>query len=291
VRESSDTSLLEAHGFETVVGSLSDEASLRRAVAGTDTVLHLAAATRVLDADTFHRVNAEGTERLLAAMAAEGGGARLVYLSSMAAVGPARNGKPVHPGDAPRPLTAYGRSKLAGERVVRDRWPNAAILRPPAVYGPGDRDLLTFFRLARFGILPVAGPPGREVQLVHVGDLAAGIVAAADARDAVGVYHIAEPRSYRWTTVLDMVADAVDRTGVKVRIPAAVVNGAAAVSQGVARLTRRPVIFDRDKARELLAEWTCETATARQELGYEAETPLAAGLRETAEWYRTYGWL
>lgn len=291
VRESSDTSLLQRHGFETVVGGLSDEASLRRAVAGADTVLHLAAATRALDADTFHRVNAEGTERLLAAMAAESGDARLVYLSSMAAVGPARDGAPVHPNDEPRPLTAYGRSKLAGERVVRERWPNAAILRPPAVYGPGDRDLLTFFRLARFRILPVAGPPDREVQLVHAGDLAAGVVAAADARDAAGVYHIAEPRSYRWAAVLDLMADAVGRTGVKVRVPSAVVKGAAAVSQGMARLTRRPVIFDRDKARELLAEWTCETATARQELGYEAATPLAEGLRETAAWYRTYGWL
>jgi nucleoside-diphosphate-sugar epimerase len=224
-------------------------------------------------------------------MAAESGGARLVYLSSMAAAGPARNGVPVHPDDEPRPLTAYGRSKLAGERMVRERWPNAAILRPPAVYGPRDRDLLTFFRLARLRVLPVAGPRDRAVQMVHAGDLAAAVVAAADAKDAAGTYHIAESRSYRWTEVLDMVADAVDRTGVKLRVPAVVVKGAAAVSEGVARLTRRPVIFDRDKARELLAEWTCETATARQELGFSAETPLAAGLRETADWYRTYGWL
>ena len=290
VRESSDTSLLDRYGFEAVVGSLSDEASLRRAVAGADTVLHLAAATRALDADTFHTINAEGTEKLVAALEAEGGSGRLVYLSSLAAVGPARGGRPVRPTDEPRPLTAYGRSKLAGERIVQERWKNTAVIRAPAVYGPGDRDLLTFFQLARFGILPAAGPPDRRVQLVHAGDLAEGLLAAATA-DATGVYHVAEPRAYRWDEVLERVARAVDRTGVRIRVPASMVKGAAAVSEWIARRTRRPVIFDRDKARELLAEWVCDTAAARRELGFEAATPLAEGLQETVAWYRAYGWL
>ncbi len=289
VRESSDTSLLERYGFETVVGSLSDGASLRRAVAGADVVVHMAAATRALDAETFHRINAEGTERLVTAMEAETSGARLVYLSSMAAVGPSRDGTPVEPGDEPRPLTAYGRSKLAGEAVV-EGWPDAAVIRAPAVYGPGDRDLLTFFRLARFGVLPVVGPPDRRLQLVHARDLAEAMMAAA-AADATGVYHVAEPRAYRWSELLDMMARVMDRTGVRIRVPAAAVKGAAAVSEAIARRTRRPVIFDRDKAKELLAEWLCETATARRELGFEARIPLADGLRETAAWYRAYGWL
>lgn len=290
VRTSSDTALLERHGFETVVGSLSDEASLRRAVAGTRTVLHLAAATRALDADTFHRVNAEGTENLIAAMEAEGGDQRLVYLSSLAAVGPPRNG-PVEPGAEPQPLTVYGRSKLAGERSVLGHGGNAAVVRAPAVYGPGDRDLLPFFRLARLGVLPVAGSPDRRVQLIHVKDLAAGVIAAADARSASGVYHVAEPRAYVWNEVLDMVASAVGRRGIRVPVPPMVVRAAAAITEGVSRLTRRPVIFDREKAKELLSEWLCETEVARQELGFEASVPLVEGLRSTAAWYRAQGWL
>ena len=290
VRETSDTSLLRAHGFETVVGSLRDEASLRRAVAGTRTVLHLAAATRALDAETFHRINAQGTARLVSAMEAEAGSARLVYLSSMAAAGPARNG-PVEPDDEPRPLTAYGRSKLAGEEAVLGSALDAAVIRAPAVYGPGDRDLLTFFRIARWGVLPVIGPADRRIQLIHVADLAGALLAAADARGASGVYHAAEPRAYAWDEVLSMVADAVDRGGVRVPVPGAVVKAAATISEGISRVTRRPVIFDREKARELLAEWLCETDTARQELGFEASVPLAGGLQETAAWYRANGWL
>ncbi|MFO7894539.1 MAG: NAD-dependent epimerase/dehydratase family protein [Longimicrobiales bacterium] len=290
VRETSDTSFLDRHGFETVMGSLGDEASLRKAVAGTRTVLHMAAATRALDADTFHRINAKGTENLVAALKAEGGDQRLVYLSSLAAVGPAE-GRPVRPGDEPRPLTAYGRSKRAGERAVLERAAGGAVIRAPAVYGPRDRDLLPFFRLARSGILPVVGPPDRRVQLVHAGDLAAAMVAAANVRGATGVYHVAEPRAYAWDEILGLMAETMGRRGRRIRVPVAVVKTAAAVSEGVARLTRRPVIFDRDKAKELMAEWLCETETARQELGFEAEVVLADGLRETADWYRTYGWL
>lgn len=290
VRASSDTSLLEEHGFERVVGSLDDAGSLRRAVAGAGTVLHLAAATRALDAAAFHRINAAGTEKLVTAVRAEAGDRRLVYLSSMAAAGPARD-RPVRPGDEPRPLTVYGRSKLAGERAVLEGVGDAAVIRAPAVYGPGDRDLLPFFRLARLGVLPVVGPGDRRVQLIHVRDLVAAIIAAAEARHATGTYHVAEPRAYTWGDVLTMVSLAVGRNGIRVPIPAAGLKLAAAVSEGVARLTGRPVIFDREKAKELLAEWLCDTAAARLELGFEASIPLAEGLQDTVAWYRARGWL
>ena len=290
VRETSDVSLLERYGFETVVGDLSDPSSLRRAVSGTRRVFHLAAATRALDAETFHRVNASGTENLVAAIEAEGGHQRLVYLSSMAAAGPS-NGRPARPGDAPRPLTPYGRSKLAGETAVLEAGLDAAVIRAPAVYGPGDRDLLVFFRLARLGVLPVVGPADRRVQLIHVTDLAGALVGAAEARGATGVYHVAEPRWYTWGEVLAVMAEAVGRRGIRVPVPGALVRAAAAVTEGVSRVTGRPVIFDRDKARELLAEWLCNTEKARRELGFEASVPLADGLDETAAWYRENGWL
>lgn len=289
VRETSDTAHLRRHGIEAVTGSLADVESLRRALGDASTVVHLAAATRALSPTEFHRVNAEGTERLLDAM---GTGRRLVYLSSLAAVGPA-TGRPVRPEDEPRPITAYGRSKLAGERAALNRpGIEAAVVRPPAVYGARDRDLLTFFRFARMGVLPSAGPPDREVQMIYAPDLADAILAAAGTSGATGVYHAAEPTRYTWSRVLEMVGEAVGRPAVRVRVPAVAVRSAAAISEAVARVTGRPVIFDRDKARELLAPgWTCETEYARRELGFEAAVPLAEGLAETVAWYRAYGWL
>lgn len=291
VRSSSDTTLLERYGIRPVVASLDDPESLRRAVGDADTVLHLAAATRALDEASFHRVNAEGTARLLDAMSRGGGRRRMVYLSSLAAVGPAWQ-RPVGPTDVPNPLTAYGRSKLAGEREALEReGVDVAVLRPPAVYGPRDRDLFPFFRFAQWGIAPTAGPSDRPMQLVYAPDLANAILAAAGS-SATGIFHVAEPTAYPWSRVLELVARAVGRKTVRLQVPAAAVRAAAAVSEMVARTIRRPVIFDRDKARELLAPgWICETEGARDAFGFEAAVALADGLRETAEWYRARGWL
>lgn len=292
MRDSSDTSHLERHGIGAVTGSLQDVDSLRRALGDAQVVVHLAAATRALSAEAFQLVNATGTERLLEAMEAEGGRRRMVYLSSLAAVGPTR-GRPVRPDDEPMPLTAYGRSKLAGERAALDRpGVDVAVLRPPAVYGPRDRDLLPFFRMARHHVLPTAGAPNRPMQLIYAADLAEGILAAAERDAATGVFHVAEPRAYPWSEVLRLVTEAVASRAWVVRVPDGVVRWAGALSEGLARATGRAVIFDRDKARELLAPgWTCETESARLGFGFESSTALADGLKQTAGWYRMNGWL
>ena len=291
VRETSDTSFLDRYGLVRQVGDLTDLRSVKRALAGAGTVVHLAAATRALSAATFHRINAEGTQRLVEAMKDGGRRRRLVYLSSLAAVGPST--EPVGTGARAQPITAYGRSKLAGEwACLSDPDIDAVVLRPPAVYGPRDRDLLTFFRLANRGVLPELGSRTRRLQMVHVSDLAEAIVSAIEATGASGVFHVAEPTAYTWDDVLGMMAEAVGVSGRRIPVPAGVVRVAAAVTELAARVVRRPVIFDRDKAREILAAgWLCETERARRELGFEARIPLGRGLRETAEWYRAYGWL
>ncbi len=284
--------MLERLGVATVTARLDDADALRRAVADARTVVHLAGATRALRPATFHDVNAVGTLRLIDAMEEDGGGRRLVYLSSLAAVGPAGE-RGVRPDDEPQPLTAYGRSKLEGERYALGREGlNVVVLRPPAVYGPRDRELLTFFRLARRGILPVIGRADRRIQMVHAVDLADALVRAMDTRTATGVLHIAEDTAYTWSEMLDHVAAAVGRRGIRVPVPAAALGGAAHITQVATRLTGRPVVFDREKAREILAEgWLCETDSARRALGFVASIRLPEGLSATAAWYRAHGWL
>jgi nucleoside-diphosphate-sugar epimerase len=292
VRPTSDLAVLHRYGVAQVVADLDDDAAMRRAMVGVETVVHIAAATRALRRETFHRVNAVGTLRLVEAMEAAESPRRLVYLSSLAAVGPAA-GRPVGPDDPARPLTTYGRSKLQGERHVLGRGAIPAIvLRPPAVYGPRDRELLPFFRLARRGLLPVIGPLERRIQMIHARDLAEALVRAIQATAVTGIFHVAEAAAYTWAEMLDLVASAVGRRGARFRVPASLLRVAAGGSQVAAQLARRPAVFDLEKAVELLAEgWLCETETARRELGFEAAIPLAQGLRETAGWYRAHGWL
>jgi len=282
-------------GAEQVPGDLGDEAALARAVEGTSVVFHLAAATRARSAREYEEANAAGTRRLMEAVrAARRPPRRVVYLSSLAAAGPSTDGRPVAPGDPPRPLTAYGRSKLAGEEacLAAADAVEVVVLRAPAVYGPRDRDLLAFFRLAARGLVPVPAGPERRIQLLHVADLAEALVSGATSPGAAGIYHVADSRPYAWSEVARLVARAVGREARLVRLPPAAFAAAAAVSEWAAALAGRATIFNRDKARELLAPgWLCETETARRDLGFEARIPLPQGLTETAAWYRAQGWL
>jgi dihydroflavonol-4-reductase len=295
VRPSSRREHLISHGIELVPAALEDVESVHRAVASADVVIHLAAATRAVHESAFARANAQGTQVIVdAVLAAERAPRRLVYLSSLAAVGPARNGRPVGPHDTPAPLTAYGRTKLAGEQISQQAAAvsQVVVLRAPAVYGPRERDIYDFFRMAQLGILIVPSGPPRRLQMIHVADLARAVVLAATGDDVRGVYHIAEPRAYVWADVARLVAKAVGRKARLVTVPAGLIAAAGAVSEGLGRLMGRPSIFSRDKARELLAPgWLCETEAARRDLGFEAAIPLERGLAETAVWYREHGWL
>jgi nucleoside-diphosphate-sugar epimerase len=295
VRDRARAAHLEEAGFQIVQGSLADEDLLRHACDGVETVVHMAALTHARTEREYLRVNAGGTETLLdAARGATSPARRFVFLSSLAAAGPCVDGRGVTGSDTPRPLTAYGRSKLEAERACMDGSGRMemVILRPPAVYGPWDTDLFHFFRIARFGVVPVPTGPRRMLQMVHAADLAAALVRAVLAEGAAGVYHIAEPRAYAWAEVGRMVGEAVGRNVRALPVPAALIAGLAATSEVAAAAAGRSSIFNRDKAREMLAPgWLCDTEDARSDLGFEARIPLDEGLRATARWYRDNGWL
>lgn len=294
VRPTSDTERLRALGIELVTATFEDRPALRRALQGAEVIIHLAALTHAGTSTALDRVNAGGTRALRdAALEADPPPRRFVYLSSLAAAGPS-GARPVGRADAPRPLTAYGRSKLAGERVLleaADRL-EVVILRAPAVYGPRDGEMLRFFRMARSGLLPVPAGPDRPLQLIHVHDLARAVVAAALAPHASGIYHVANREAQPWAEVCRLLGRVAGRRVRLLRVPGAAIGAAAALSEAGARLRGGSTMFNRDKARELLAEgWLCDTEDARAELGFETRIGLEEGLRQTWEWYRNEGWL
>ena len=293
VRSRSKAVRLRELGVATELASFDDRAGLQRAVAGAEVVVHLAALTHARTAAELERVNVAGTRALLeAVLAASPRPRRLVSMSSLAAAGPALHA--IGRSDPPRPLTAYGRSKLAAECVVlaaADRL-EVVVLRAPAVYGPGDAELLRFFRLARLGWLPVPTGPARPLQLVYVRDLAEAVVQAALQPNARGLYHIASPAARPWAEVCLALGNSTGRRVRLIRIPSTLIRVAAAASQWLGAALGRSTMFNRDKARELLAPgWLCDTEDARRELGFVAGTPLEQGMKETWEWYRNEGWL
>ena len=295
VRKPADAERLRSAGVECVIGSLEDAAALREAMAGVTAVLHLAAVTKARTPAEYHRANVAGTQAVIDVMLATAPRPeRLIYLSSLAAVGPPVNGRPVSREDTPRPLTSYGRTKLAGEKVCEvaaDRL-QVAILRAPAVYGPRDRDVFEFFRLANRGVVPLPSAATGRVQMIHVRDLARSLLLAATSSAARGVYHVAEARSYDWEAVARMVGAALGKRVRVPRVPTPVIVAAATLSETIFGLMGKSTIFNREKADELAVPgWLCETELARRDFGFEAHIALQEGFNETANWYKINGWL
>jgi nucleoside-diphosphate-sugar epimerase len=189
VRSPSRAARLERLGVRLVTGDLHDEDALHRACEGQAVVQHVAGVIAARDAAAYLRANRDGTRNLLRA-AETAGCARFVLMSSGAAAGPSRPGHPRSADEAPHPVTAYGRSKLAGEEVVRTGAVPWVILRPPTVYGPNDRDnLIKVFRLVRFGVAPVFGDGSQELSAVYAPDLAEAAALAGSEPGVDGARH------------------------------------------------------------------------------------------------------
>jgi nucleoside-diphosphate-sugar epimerase len=292
VRPTSDVAGLRARGVEMVVGGLDDPSALARGLEGADTVFHLASTNFGRTEAEYRRTNVEGT-RLLVHAVASAGSRRLVNVSSYAACGPASNGRPRRLGDPPRPLTAYGRTKLEGEGIAltaEAAGVEVVVVRSPTVYGPGDRALLPFFAMVRRGLAVLPSGAERRVQVIYAEDLARALARAA--RAAPGTYAVADPRAHDWDELVDAVASAANRRPVRLRVPAGMVRLGARVAQTVGGWSGRAVTFNREKAEELLARsWVCDLSGAEALLPPAEATPLHEGMSRTMRWYETEGWL
>jgi len=292
VRSPARCERLRALGCRLVEGVLEDEAALAALVKGRDVVFHVAGLVAARSAGAFLRANRDGARRVAEAAAREGV-SRLVLVSSLAVTGPSPRGRAVDEASGPGPVSAYGRSKRAGEEAVRATGVPFTIVRPPAVYGPRDRAFLTLFRAARRGVVPLLGSGEQELTLVHARDLAEALVLAASCEATRGrVYHAGHETPVTQQRLAAAVGAAVGRRVRCVRLPAPVVGGVLGAAGLVARLLGGAPLLDGDKARELLAPgWVCSSAALERDTGWVAETPLDEGLAGTARAYRDAGWL
>ena len=277
---------------EVVAGDLETGEGLNQALAGVDTVIHLAGVTKALRREDYYDGNVRATTNLLLAMA--GSDARMVHVSSLAAIGPAESPRrPVGEDAEPHPLTHYGKSKLEGERLVRASFPDAVIVRPPVVYGPRDTDVFQMLKLVAKGwSLQISGGE-RWFSAIYVADLAGALASLARSRAGAGrTYYLAHREPVSWG---GLARSAARIMGVKlrvVRIPAALALEVGTCAEYWAQLTGKPGIVTREKMTEAVCEaWICDTERARAELGFEAATDLEHGLAATLQWYKEAGWL
>lgn len=300
VRSPAKAAHLGSLGVRTVAGDLHHHPALREAVRGQDVIYHVAGLVAARDEAEFLQGNREGTRNLLAAIAEQRGDRvpRFVLVSSMAAGGPAPRGRPLTGTEPAAPVTAYGRSKLAGEQVVRESGLPWTIVRPPMVYGPRDTEVLKVFRIARRGLAPVFGDGTQELSAVFGPDLAAALVAAGGSDATVGrTYYACHPEVFSSAEFVLAVGRALAPAGggppVRVlRLPAALARLALTLTGAAARLAGQATILTPDKANEFFQPaWTGDPTPFAQDAGWRAAHDLSAGLAETVRWYREHGWL
>lgn len=263
-------------GVETVPGDLADAGALKGLVTGADAVVHLAGALTAFNRQGYFRVNVDGSEALIDA-ALETGTRRFVHVSSLAAREPQ--------------LSHYAASKRAAEEAVAGRGAelNAVILRPPAVYGPGDRGTLPLIRELTRPIAAIPGRPDARFSLIHARDLARIIAMSLEGKEQ-GVMEVSDgkPGGYAWP---DLIAAASSLRGAPIRavfLPRAIPSVVALGAEALARIQGRPGMVNRGKIAELYhPNWVSREGT----LALSDAMGFAQGLPETVAWYRAAGWL
>lgn len=309
-RPGSDVSRLP-EGVAVARGDCASGEGLDDALAGQEICVHMAALLFGLGWQDYLRANGRAAARL--ARAAQGSPTlgRLVFVSSLAAAGPAAGpaaapGSPVA-GDEPcRPVSAYGWSKLLSEEILgRALGERLVVLRPPIIYGSGDRGLLPVFKGVARG---VAVSPGlfREfpVSVIHADDAAQAILLACGPA-ARGAYYPDDGATHDMSSFCQAMGKALGRERVRIlhlplplmAVTAALASGAGAARARLARICglgapRRAPNWNLDKYREARAPgWLCDARRIREELGFTPRMDLEAGMAEAVAGYRREGWL
>jgi len=276
VRSTSRLQRLDGIALHPLVGSLAEPERLRELVGGVHAVIHCAGVVRGATAADFYPVNVDGVVRLARIAAEQDPPPRFLSISSLAAREP-------H-------LSDYAASKRQGELGLAEAADSLDwfILRPPAVYGPGDKELLPLFRLMRRGVAPILGSRGARFSLLYVQDLADAVVRWLETGNGIrGTFELHDGRSggYSWH---DVIATAERLRGgrvLPVSVPSGVLRLLARLNLGLSRPLGYAPMLTPGKVGELMhPDWVCDNGGLCQAMGWTPRVGLEEGLRRTLAW-------
>jgi nucleoside-diphosphate-sugar epimerase len=283
--------------LELVNGAIDDAASLPDAVRDVEAVIHCAGVVKARTWDDFLRVNAKGAVDLAeAAIAHAPDLRRFVHVSTAGVMGPSKKDEPHRPDGPTNPVTQYSKSKLAGEEALRKLTGQLplTIIRPPAIYGPRDQEILAFFQsIRRTRTAFRLGTSMQSVSMVYGADAAdACIRATTHHGDSGSTYFVEDGTVHSYQSMAEAIAAAYGfRLLAAPSVPKALVGLAARASEAFGKATDRTMMFNRDKLGELLIEhFTVDSTATRRDLGWSPKVTFREGAERTAKWYREHGW-
>lgn len=286
---------LEGLPVDIVHGDLMSPSSLLNFLQNAEYIIHIAGITKAKHKNDFYSGNVTATNNLLIAASQLKHLKKFCLISSLTAVGPSPTGIPLNETENCHPITAYGASKLEAERVCRsfsERMP-IVMIRPPAVFGPRDTDILEIFKWVSRGFKPLIGSSAKTLSLVYAPDLAVGIIRATlDVRTKGETYNIADPNIYAFSSVIDYLASLIHKRTIQVYLPKGLVYTMAALAQCAMFLNKGPALLNIEKARDLLqTHWVSNPKKIFDHIGFRTSTTMQDGIEKTYHWYKNNGWL
>ncbi|KJR43494.1 nucleoside-diphosphate sugar epimerase [Candidatus Magnetoovum chiemensis] len=290
VRTTSDLQWIEGFPVNFVKGGCITEEEIDYIFNDYDYIFHLAGVTKARKQEEFFCINADGTENIInATLKYNKNIKRFVYVSTLAVAGPAKECTPLTNTLNPAPVSDYGRSKLKAEEIVLSHKNDIpiTIIRPPAVYGPRDRDFYLIFKMIKKGLFPYWGKS--YFSLIYVEDLVKGIVKSVTSDNTIGnVYYLSDAVVHTNEELADTIAKAFNCNYLKVKIPKRIMPTFASLSE---RILKKSII-NTDKIKELNYEyWLCSPEKAKDDFGFETTVNLKDGIKWTANWYKIHKWL
>jgi nucleoside-diphosphate-sugar epimerase len=297
VRLTSDRTYLADPRIRFLHLHFDNESALRRELekAGRfDFVVHIAGATKALQREDYFRINTDYTQRFVEILRDEAlKPHRFLFLSSLAALGPANGNGRVHPQQSPHPVTTYGASKLAAERYLESLndfpW---TVLQPTAVFGPRDKDVLEFVKLVSKGLEMYIGREPQRVSFIYVEDLIEMMLAALENGQTGRKYIATDGRDYTTDDLGSTTRIVLQRRTLRLRVPLGIVWLLAATAETIGKWQGKMPPLNREKLNEIGgANWWCDTNQTFEELKFTPKHDLMSGMQKTVDWYKAHGWI
>lgn len=296
VRRTSKRAHLEKlANLELAEGSVEDRDAVGRAMEGVDAVIHSAGLVKARNEAEFHATNVQGTQNLVDAAKAQPALKRFVHVSSLEATGPSQDGSPVPTAQA-APVTAYGRSKLESEKVVLAAAEafKVTVLRPTAIYGPRDQEILEAFKSVSRGLMPTVSGGNALNCFIYAADCAEACVAAIEKEHPSGsVFHIVDNfGAVSQKRFLELVEGALGKKAlIRMSLPKGLLKTVSYGVKAFGQVTGRAVMLTPEKADMLLQHFVATSEEAQAALGWQPRVGLDEGVKLTVQWYRENGWL
>jgi len=301
VRNQTSALDFEQLGYQVQVGDLAEASRFIRKSPSIRAVIHLASVVAPISRAQTFEVNVAMTQRLALSCSELPNPPTFVYVSSLSASGPCVDGLWRRESDLCMPRSIYGESKAAAEeslKLLASKIP-ISIVRPPAVIGPWDRNLLQMFQTVKKGWNLIGISSKYQYSFIHVADLTRGIVDVMNRgkrlmdRADSGIYFLSDANPITFVELGNQVAKALQAPSPRhITVPRTVCKAVALVSEAAARGLNMRTYLNLDKIREAEAgSWVCDTTRAREELGFVIDTPLQQRVLETADWYRSQIWI